>query len=215
MKSLVVAASLLALTALPTRVWACPGQTGKVIFSDNFADDTGGWDPSQGKWVKAGDYAVTLPKGDYLVDDFNQTFNAENGDFCVVGKFPDGAADPKNPSAVRLDFWASDYQNYFELHVGTDKDVFLSKLVKNAFTNIWTVHNSDAVNVTPGASNTLRVVVKDQKISAYVNGKLIKVVRAQMPKDANKFGFGGSFTNEKASVDTDFHFQSFNVTAAP
>ncbi len=215
MKVLVVAACLMAFTAMPTRVLACPGQTGKVIFSDNFSDDTGGWDPAQGKWAKAGDYVVTLPKGSYLTDDFNQTFNADSGDFCVVGKFPAGTADPKNPSAVRLDFWATDYQNYFELHVGTDKDVFLSKLVKNVFTNIWDVPSSDAVNITPGASNTLRVVVKDQKISAYVNGKLIKVIRAQMPDGANKFGFGGSFTNDKALVNTDFHFQDYNVTAAP
>ncbi|MBV1707535.1 MAG: hypothetical protein KGQ37_10045 [Hyphomicrobiales bacterium] len=215
MKAFAIAASLLTLVALPTRVWACPGQAGKVIFSDNFADDTGGWDPSRGKWVKAGDYVVTLPKGDYVTDDFNQTFNTENGDFCVVGKFPTGKPDPKNPSAVRLIFWGADYNNYFELHVGDDKDVFLSKLDKNVFHNIWDMPNSDAVNNAPGGDNTLRVIVKDQKISAYVNGKLIKVVRAQQPNGANKFGFGASFTNQKAPIDTKFHFEKFKVTAVP
>src|ERR1700691_5125966 len=103
------------VAALQTLAWtsalACTGQVGAVIFQDNFADATGGWDVT----VKP---PVFLLSGSATSTDnssLNLTFNATDGDYCIDFILPPAIATD-NPTHAAIIFWAtSDYNNMMQL----------------------------------------------------------------------------------------------------
>lgn len=195
--------------------WSCPGQTGKSIFSDDFSDDSGGWDLDSHLVVASGTLQVTTDPKTKSDGAFNSTFNATNGDYCLVIDFPTTPPEEGNEDYVSLAFLGSDYKNRYELQVGTLGDFWINRLVKNTWEYLTPVTKTPAIKTDPGAENALRVIVKDDKITFFINGTQIKVLRAQVTDDDNKFGF---FAGEVSRAPTNprvFTVKSYSVTEAP
>jgi len=175
-------ASVLQL-GLGTVAMACEGQTGAVIFEDTFPDDSGGWELTVGSSEVIPPVLKLTPKGTSTT--LNLTFNAVSADYCAEVKLPQGK--PDNYVGFGLDFWAKDYTSLMSFIVYTNKTAGLYKLTDG----VWTaIYNGNDVNVdtTPGATNTVRVIAKDGKITLMLNGTVLKAVRAQVPEGNLRFG---------------------------
>ncbi len=196
----------------PPSAFACAGQTGKVIFEDNFADDSGGWNVgANANYVKGAFQIKADAKADFG-SSLNTTFNATEGDYCVEIAFPSEAAEAGNHDDVGIDFLAADDDNEYSFNVGSDGNAWIVRLVKGASSFVMPATKVPAVKTAPGSVNALRVVVKDGKLTFYVNGEQVKVLRAQMDKSANRFGFWAGTDNKPPQKERLFLVKSFKLT---
>jgi len=216
---LILPMSLLLALAGPTS--ACPGQTGKVIFSEDFADDSGGWadiDPHM-QFSDGGLKITAGPKSDpkSIVSDgsLNSTFYAKDGDYCAVFAFPSSPPEADNPDYVSLTVLATDYKNRYQIFVSTNGDVAITRLEDNKSQTLLPWLKVSAVKTDPGAENTLRVVAKNQKLTFSVNGEQIKVLRVPVPDDAKRFGFWTGTLNGPPTDPRVYVVKSYNLTEAP
>jgi hypothetical protein len=185
------------LPLFATIAFACDGQTGKVIFEDKFADDTGGWQfgEADGLLFKGpGAIAKTdASNNGYQVTALNQTFTATQGDFCTEGPFPADAA--KVNAGIGVVFWGKDYSNYWMANAFANGKVYLTKIANNQAFYIFDTQSTNVVKTGPTDVNSVRAVVKSGTITVIVNGQTVKSVRAQIPSDDLKFGFRHTYWN--------------------
>jgi hypothetical protein len=213
-----ICAALISFLVLPATAMACPGQVGKVIFEDNFADDSGGWAGLSAPDFEIKDGTLLLRPNAHGVNEkstvasfFNVMFSAGDGDYCTEFVFPkQPAAD--NPVSAGLIFWRTGPQDLFVFFISTTKGAFLEKLVDNKWTHVFSAGNVEAVIVEPDAVNSVRVLAKDGKLTLFVNGSQIKVIRAPPPTSALGFGV---YTQVETATDANptVKFKSFKVTA--
>jgi hypothetical protein len=203
--------SALFLGLATTVAAACPGQTGKVIFNDNFSDDSGGWDSVANTAFVPNALQLTANANTVGVAVHNLTFNATDGDYCAEFVFPSSPPDAKNKDSVGLEVAASDYNNFFLFLADTSGVVRTYRKMNGAWSQIGADTKVDAIKTDPGSVNSLRVVVKDQKMTFFVNGTQVKVLRGQVA--ANQTGFGVFVESENApSNPRVFLLKSFNLT---
>lgn len=181
---LLLAAALQAV--LGTAALACDGQSGAMIFQDKFADDTGGWDLSASE-VKIVPPAmeVTLNKMATLVAVQNLTFNAGDGDYCMQVNYPPRI--DKNEQLAGITFWGTDYNNYFLFVVGDSGGTAFYKRVAGAWNQIFGGVKIDGFTATASV-HTILVRAKAGTLTFSVDGKKVKMIRAQMPAGPLKFG---------------------------
>jgi hypothetical protein len=195
---------------------ACDGQTGAVIFQDNFADDSGGWDVETGDHphdqIKPPDFEFTLTS-DYFVDSSeNMMFNATFADYCMDFALP-AAPAPDNRASAGIILWATDYKNYLLAITRTNGTVELYKKTDGNYGKVFSVVNSPAFNASPGAVNSLRVVADaDQKLTVYLNGNAVKAVRTPAPTGLLRFGMFVELTKAPPS-DVVIRVKNFSVNA--
>jgi hypothetical protein len=192
---------------------ACSGQTGSVIFQDNFADDSGGWDFSPPvSQVKPPDFLFTLNKQAFFTSAENLTFNATFGDYCMDFVLPKSPA-PDNNAAAGMILWATDYNNYLLIMTFSNGNVTMFKKAAGNYATVFTVANSPAFNSTPDAVNSLRIVAtSDQKLTVTLNGQPVKVIRAQAPQGQLLFGVFGQ-TDKAPDSDILIRVKNFSVTS--
>jgi hypothetical protein len=70
---------------------------------------------------------------------------------------------------------------------------------------------TEAIKAQPGSVNAIRVVLKDQKLTFFVNGTQVKVLRAQIPPNANRFGVFVE-DDQAPSSPRVFLVKNFNLT---
>jgi hypothetical protein len=169
---------------------ACEGQVGKVIYEDTFADDSGGWDLSPPiATIKPPNFVIALDAKSWAISSQVLTFHAKEADYCLEGTVPKAPA-PDNNASLGLEFWATDYKNFWLSELGSNGTVSLWMDVNGSWTNIATVPN--APGFKPDASNALRVTTLGGKIVISLNGQPVKTVRAQVPEsDQLRFGLYG------------------------
>jgi hypothetical protein len=193
---------------------ACPGQAGKVIFSDDFSDDSGGWDLDQGEQISRGALNVNTDPKRMSDGSLNITFNAAEGDFCAVFAFPSVISEPDNSSYVALLVLATDYKNRYQYNIDTDGEAWVNKYSAGVSLPIVPPIKMSAIKTEPGAENTLRVVVKDQKLTFYVNGEKVKALKAQVPDGNNRFGFFAGLEKKAPADPQAFQLKSYSLTEA-
>jgi hypothetical protein len=205
------AIALSATCLVPATVFACDGQTGKVIFEDKFADDGGGWNFGTNLTLKAPGAVLSEPAGDaYGLSAQNQTFNATEGDFCVEMSFPKNAKEVT--AAIGVVFLAGDTDNYWVAEVYSDGRAGLYKGANGKFATVWEVPDA-TVKTDPADVNAIRAIVKGNAVTVLVNGKTIKTVRAQIPSGDFKFGFRGEYYKPSATP-VEFPVHAFKATEA-
>jgi hypothetical protein len=211
LRILFAAAATLALCA-PAAL-ACAGQTGKVIFEDNFTDDSGGWN-LQPPEVEIKNGALFLRLGKFENDlSQNNMFSAGDADYCVEFILPKQVA-PDNYVTLGLVFWSPDGNNGFVASAMTDKRVNLARWSSNR-TKVDTIFeqpNVAALKLESDAVNALRVIATEGKVTLILNGSQVKVMRAQRPSGELRFGV---FAAVSKATDTNLTVQvkSFKVTA--
>jgi len=186
-------------------VLACgEAQKGSVIFEDNFADDSGGWDRSDYTNVESPAFVIKLDKNAVSVVTENLTFDVKEGDFCVDVALP--PSPPENGVEGGLVFWGSDYANYY---------VFL--ISPNSLASLWRKTNGNwnrivagTAPVKPTETNSIRAIAKGDLITLFVNGQEFKKVRAQNT-GASRFGMYTA-VDKPLTDPIKFRFQNFKVT---
>jgi hypothetical protein len=171
-----------------TSAYACDGQKGAVIFEDKFADDSGGWQltpPLSSVKPPAMEFAMTS-KGTNVATQ-NLTFHATMADFCLETIFPKPPADGIIAS-VGIEFWATDYANLMLLQLSSNKTLQLFSKTKGSYQQIAVVENVPGFKSEPDAVNAIRINTVGGKLTAYVNGTQVKVIRAQIPIGKMRFG---------------------------
>jgi hypothetical protein len=178
---------------------ACEGQKGKVLY-----DVSGGRPSYQGFAVEAtGAEMNGIQPGHF----FNQA------DYCLEVVFPPNDPVAKAYTAgVRFlsnadstEFYLADLTNsgVVSLYHGSSP----ANVVK-----LWSVDQKSTANLTTGSSNAIEAIVKGSTISVLLNGKLVKAIRAQIPKGDLRFGF--DLEVGRATSPGDFMIESIKVTEA-
>ena len=204
--------AFIALGAGP--VCACDGQIGKVIFEDTFEDDSGGWDLSPPNTIiKPPNLLISLSEGStpgnsnaYSAQQL--TFRAKDADYCVEGTIPKALA-PDNNFVLGLEFWAADYRNYWLAQVDSGGTATVWINANGGWTNVAKVVN--APGFKPAGANALRVVTLGGKVVVYLNGQLVKTIRAPLPDDALRFGIYGAVDKAVDAMPA-IQVNSFKVT---
>jgi hypothetical protein len=212
-----IAAVLFAEALLTSAGFACEGQAGKVIFEDAFADDQGGWTQYAKEILdyKGSSLTAVLPASDtgQQLIVLNQTFAATRGDFCVEAVYPDGV-DEKG-ATIGVIFFAASATNFWSLNLNTTPTVSSVSLVKKEGDQgavVFSVDANDVIKRGHGEVNSVRLAVKNNgTLTAIVNGKAVKSVRAQIPDDNRKFGFRVAYA-AKSTTPFAFPIRSFKVT---
>jgi hypothetical protein len=165
-----------------TPAWACTGQVGASVFQDNFADDSGGWDEDPPlNVIQPPAYVFTLGSQYAGQDSMNLTFNAVDGDYCMDVTLPPPIA-ANNQLYAGVEFWGTtDYQNFTEVDVSTKGGVSINKKLAGTWSTISTIPTVPSFNSAANAVNSLRVTALSGVITVYLNGTLVKTVRAQEP----------------------------------
>ncbi|MGH6836925.1 MAG: hypothetical protein ACREC9_15625 [Methylocella sp.] len=208
---ILIGAAALALSA--PAAFACDGQTGKVIFEDNFTDDAGGWNfgEASGLLLKAPGATLSVPAGESAwIAALNLTFSATQGDFCTGSPFPADAA--KLDAGIGVAFWGTDDSNLWTATAYAGGTVNLAKIANNKWSSIFETTTNNVVKTGPTDVNSVRAVVKNGKITVIVNGQTVKSVRAQIPSGDLKFGFRRSYRNS-SPPPVSFTIGPYKVTA--
>jgi hypothetical protein len=213
---------LLIVTETSAYAVGCDGQKGRVIFEDDFSDDSGGWAHGSGAGWSAGfgKSGLTLRMQDPItsVRFLNITFAAWEGNFCVEAIMP-GSAEIIARSGLL--FLANDNANFYALMVGGDVPGPLND--DRGAISLWRVDGGSwgllgtwsepKIKLDPGAVVVLRAEVKANLITASVNGVELKKVR--IPGDGNnlKFGVYAETSNAAPAPGVSFQFKRYKVTA--
>jgi hypothetical protein len=167
---------------------ACEGQVGNVIFEDTFPDDTGGWDfTPPATAVNPPNFVFTLSSKLTSVASQNLTFHATDADYCAEVILPKSLA-PDNTYGFGVEFWAVDYNNFWMAMLASNGSIALYSRTNGVWQTIEMVPNAPGLKPEPDAVNALRVTTVGGKISIYLNGQLVKAVRAQIPQGNLRFG---------------------------
>jgi hypothetical protein len=187
--------------------WACQGKT--IIFEDTFQDESGGWEEDKDAKVKNSAMVVTIVPQNTVLPELNATFFVKDADLCMEGSFP---SQPQG-SGIGLIFWASDYKNYYLFLVKHSGSTVLTRRTDGKWVNIFD-QDSPLVKTERGAVNLVRVVIKGNLISTFVNGSKIKDTRAQPPQGESRFGFYTQIDKPQQAEDARiFTFKSYRVTS--
>lgn len=194
LRNLLAAVSILGFAA--TAAHACTGQVGPTIFEDNFADDSGGWDYNGRDSylaVKGGVLSIRPnvggAKDQYTsVTLLNLTFAAGDGDYCMDFILPKSVAADNDVAAGIM--FLRYVQGKFMLWEATSANsVALSKSNVDTWSQIYSnTSPTSPIKTGPNTVNSLRVVVKDNKLTLFANDQQIKVIQAQVPPGENHFG---------------------------
>ena len=203
---IVAGLQLLALAS----AYACDAQPGKVIFEDSFADDSGGWQqtPPQAT-IRPPAFVFAVDAKYVSMSSHNLTFHATEGDFCVEAALPRAVAADDIP-IFGIEFWATDYRNYMLLQLSAKGEVALWNRTGEQWREIFTVANAAGFKSEPEAINALRFNAMGGKITSYLNGKQVKVTRAQFPTGNMKFGIYSGW--DKKAAHPAIKVTSFKVT---
>jgi hypothetical protein len=94
---------------------------------------------------------------------------------------------PDNNVGAGLQFWISDGSR-FSFAIWTDRSTGLNKLSGVDAKSIFYEKQNAAIKLEPNAVNVLRVVAKENKLTLFINGSQVKVIRALMPTGELRFG---------------------------
>ena len=210
---LILPLGLMLALALPAAA-ACPGQNGRVILSDDFSDDSGGWDMDPLEQIMQGGLGITSDTKTGNDLSMNNTFNASEGDFCAVFAFPATPADPASGDFFALMVMAKDYKDRFEFYVDTAGDAWFSRPYNNNWQLILPPFKVSPLKTAPGAENALRIVIKDQRLTFYINGEKVRALKAQVPSDRDHFGFAAGVAQKLPAEARVTLLKSFVLTQA-
>jgi hypothetical protein len=213
MLKVVPAAALLLLAVTSSSAYAasCEGQKGKVIFEDDFTDDSGGWPANRDASFGKSGLALHVQDPTFHWAFWNITFAAAEGDFCVEAMLPKAVA-ADNAARIGLSFLLNDVNNFYLLLIGSDDAIWLHRRDGGNFAQLGDL-SDPKIKPEPGSVVALRVVVKANLITASVDGVELKKLRLQMPTGNLKFGVFVQTDKLAPAPGVTFQFKRYKVTA--
>lgn len=199
--SKIVAGTFLVFS-LSSAAMACEGSN--VLFEDDFSTADPSWGAYDGMAIEGGKLTV---KPDvymgYAIE--NQSSFFTDFDACV--DLVQNNQDPTTGYSGLL-FWGVDYDNYYTVDVATNGYVRVSRKQSNRWLTpvAWALVNG----VNEGtAVNELRLTVKGNQATIYVNGTKFSTFKGQPPQGGGLIGVYAS--SPKDSQGT-YDFDNFKVT---
>src|SRR5580698_804305 len=184
---------------------ACDGD--KVLLNADFSFADASWgDQSNNFAIKDGS-AIIKADSQHGYKALDNAFLFDDADICVTVT----ALDIGKPeaSAGGLVFWAQDYRNAYFLLLATNGYYKIGRMVDGAWVNApldWT--QTDAIVQGVNKPNTLRLTIKGQSLTVFINGKPGAVLRAQSPETSSLIGL---YAESADRVDT-WKFNDLKVT---
>jgi hypothetical protein len=188
---------------------ACQGKT--VIFEDKFNDDSGGWEVDKLISFENSAMNARLPAETVFWPELNVAFTVRDADICVEVVNPTVTDD--NPGSGIV-FWGQDNSNFYLFMVQAGGTAGIYRYTNKVFATVNSQPMAE-VKTAPGASNILRVTIKGNLISMYVNGVKYRDQRAQAPTSDTRFGvYAQRIKADKPLEAKTFTFKNYKVTSA-
>ncbi len=211
-KRLIVTAIVFSLIVSPAS--ACKGA--KVLFSDDFRTTDPAWPidtNSSLASIGSGKFTVTPDANAGKFTSWIFFYNGSlfgDADICATVTFPntDGAKD----EVAGIAFWGVDVSNAYRFNITPGGVASISRLQNGRLLLPVPWRKADAVKVTPGAANTLRVTLNGASVSTYINDKLFISIKGQPTDGGGLIGLSAS-KGEQASFP--FVFTDLKVTNLP
>ena len=185
---------------------ACEGKN--VLFEDQFQDDSGGWSITEDRTeIKDGGLRIT-PRLNTSYTEDNPGFYFDDADICADIVLE--TSDDGNWGA--LVFWFEDYDNYFIFQITPKGFYDIQRKFKGNWTRLIADAQSPAIKKEAGAANTVRVTVKGNLLTFYINGEKVRQLRGQAPKQQWRFGFMSGSPKEKRTTTV---FKNVKITDVP
>jgi hypothetical protein len=213
MRKIVPAAAFFLLAVMHNSAYAanCEGQKGKVIFEDDFTDESGGWAADRGASFGKSGLTLHIQDPTNFWSFWNNTFAATEGDFCVEAVLP-AAITADNGTRTGLSFLLNDVNSFYLLMIGSDDAIQLFRREGGNWVKLGDLSDTK-IKPEPGSVVALRVVVKANLITASVNGVELKKLRLQMPAGNLKFGVYVEYDKPVPTPGVTFQFKRYKVTA--
>jgi hypothetical protein len=183
MTRMIAAAAIIATGLCCNPALACKGT--EVLLQDDFKTVDLGWDTADGftigsgqaKWTNKDDAGMAIYYNGSLFTDF---------DYCIDLTTLEKTTPEQ---AAGLVFWATDYNNRYIFQL-LSRDGQAEIVRRQNGKSLFPVANRkfDAIKTDAGAINSLRVVVKGNTFTAYVNDKMFVTAKGQPPKDGSQIG---------------------------
>jgi len=197
MRIAVLGLALAGLLTLSGPALACAGT--EIIFEDKFEDEAGGWSHKDTVEVKDGSFVFKLPADD-MQSNLNVTFTVEDADICTEAVWPAGGDQPV--LGAGLLFWGEGNRTYYQFGILNNGRFWIARKQDGSWLGTIAANvDSPAIKKSPGASNTLRVLAKGNKLTFYINGTKVRELRGQAPKGGWRFGISGdNFDKQKEAT---------------
>jgi hypothetical protein len=208
MRSQVLAVALITIAALFVSPIAHACQGNQVLLQDNFQTMASNWgSANDNQSVNSGKMVLTPAlNASYVTLDGGYVFT--DMDACV-----DVVLSKGGPKMVHtyggLAFWATDYQNYYELMVGPSGTFGVDRILPGRRISIMAFATSSAVKSGVNQVNQLRVQTKGNTATFYINGTQVGSITGQPPQGGGEVGVTAQSGPNTRDV---YEFANFKVT---
>jgi hypothetical protein len=198
--------SIAAVLAAAPIVSACEGN--QVLLQDDFKTMASNWGPaSDNQAVKDGKMVISPTlNATYVTLDGGYLFT--DMDACV-----DVAITKGGPKLVHtyggLAFWATSYQNYYELMIGPSGTFGVDRILPGRRVPIMQFATSSAVKSGIGQVNRLRVQTKGNSATLYINGTKLGTINGQPPQGGGEIGITAQAGPKTRDV---YEFSNLKIT---
>jgi hypothetical protein len=163
------------------------GLAGKVLFEDKFATLDPAWGVgSPPMHIRDGKFVITPDKNTtQTVLNQAKVFPNDLEASCAMTF----VKVPAPTWGSGLVFWAKDYTAYYALLINAQGWVAVQRHVADRYLLPVAWRQSDAIKQGEGAENRLKVVVKGDQATIFINGKEVVAFTGQPPGGGSLIGF--------------------------
>jgi len=202
-----VVGALLALTIAASPALACKGEE---IYSDDFTQPDGPWPNAAWFSINGGKAELKMEPGyrgvaSYLGGNFTDF------DVCVDITYPE-AKNPDGGTYAGLVFWFKGMDDHYEVFTTPVGVVGAFRFTKSRALLASPVRKQGSLKAGAGATNTIRVTVKDKSVTVYANDEKVAAFKGIMPEGGGYIGLMATSEKDQANV---WQFSNFKLTEAP
>jgi hypothetical protein len=206
---LLMSAVVVAATALAATAASAAGCTGNVQFADNFGQVDPGWSTDDAISIGGGKFQVKLDPGKFDSAGYNAALFTD-ADICVDVSV-NAVSDPNGPGAG-LFFWFIDGKNYYEVLIAPNGNASIQRTQNGRNLRPVDWRKAPSLKTGAGAVNSIRLTLKGNTITCYLNDQLFYKVNGAQPDGGGTIGFEA--WAEKANTNI-WSFSNLKITDAP
>ena len=186
-----IASVFIALAVASAPALACKGR--EVLFEDKFQEEDPGWEQVSGLTMGGGKLELKPEEGKW---DWSVYGGAAFKDADICADFVTPSA--RDATAAGLLFWSRGNDNWFALRINNQAEAQVLRLQGENFLQPVTWRAAPALKKEPNSVNQVRVVLKGNTGSAFLNDKLLANFKG-VPPLGGQFGIIASSVKGQSS----------------